>query len=158
MNTVQELHNKAMELAEHALLAARASDKDQAADLNRQALDLEREAASQLPATIENEPSRSILYRSAATLALDCHEYEEAERLVHMGLGGFPPEDIESELSNLLGEVSLRRVSGSLAYQLAERHRSVVIKGMHTVFYEAKRAGLSRDEVDDLVDSTWAVE
>jgi hypothetical protein len=50
------------------------------------------------------ELTRSILHRSAATLALECNELREAERLISRALSGFPPIDIAEELRNLLIE------------------------------------------------------
>jgi len=53
------------------------------------------------------EPTRSILHRSAATLAVQCGEYEAAQRLIYRALAGNPPSDIEAELKDLLGKVEL---------------------------------------------------
>jgi hypothetical protein len=55
-------------------------------------------AANQL----DLEPTRSFLRRS--TLALECNELREAERLISRALSGFPPIDIAEELRNLLIE------------------------------------------------------
>jgi hypothetical protein len=51
---------------------------------------------------LDYEPTRSVLYRSAATLARDCHDYGEAKRLIQKGLMGRPPDDIAEELKELL--------------------------------------------------------
>jgi hypothetical protein len=53
----------------------------------------------------QTEPTRSVLHRSAATLALDCGEYREAERLVATALAGNPPEPIANELRDVLAAV-----------------------------------------------------
>ena len=51
------------------------------------------------------EPSRSVLLRSAASLAFECHELREAERLASQALGGEPPSEIAQELRELLRRV-----------------------------------------------------
>jgi hypothetical protein len=51
---------------------------------------------------LDLEPTRSVLHRS--TLALECDELREAERLISRVLSGFPPIDIAEELRNLLIE------------------------------------------------------
>jgi hypothetical protein len=48
------------------------------------------------------EPTRSVLHRSAAALALECSELREAERLIGRALAGNPPEEIANELRDLL--------------------------------------------------------
>jgi hypothetical protein len=50
----------------------------------------------------------SVLYRSAATLALRCDEVQAAERLVVTGLMGHPPEEMAAELRDLFVQINLR--------------------------------------------------
>jgi len=87
MTTVRELHDKAMFLAQLAVVA-RDRDKDEARarDLARRAYELERQAAELVPVTKESEPTRSVLYRSAASLAYQCREFEAALELVAEGV------------------------------------------------------------------------
>jgi hypothetical protein len=89
-----------MERTQEAVLA---QDPGVARDLFRQALDLERRAAELWIETRNEEPSRSILLRSAASLAWSCQDYAEAERLARKGLEGRPPGKIAQELKELLG-------------------------------------------------------
>ena len=42
---------------------------------------------------------------SAASLALECGDYREAERLIAVALSGEPPDEIAEELRDLLDEV-----------------------------------------------------
>ena len=77
MKRVRELHEKAMNLAELAFVAKLEGDLVKASQLFRQAFEKEAEAAKLVPATPSSEPTRSILYRSAASLALDCNEIRE---------------------------------------------------------------------------------
>ena len=60
------------------------------------------------------EPTRSVLHRSAATLAVECSELREAEKLIGRALAGNPPDDIANELRDLLLEkiYSRRQVIG----------------------------------------------
>jgi len=103
---IRELHEKAMDMAETASVARLRGDAGHAEQLYRQALGYEARAAGMVPALPSCEPSRSILHRSAASLALDCGELREAERLVAAGLAGHPPEDIADELRDLLRSVA----------------------------------------------------
>ena len=57
---------------------------------------------------LDAEPSRSILHRSAATLAVDCGEFKAAERLIATALSGNPPEEIAEELKDLFIQINLR--------------------------------------------------
>jgi hypothetical protein len=97
-----------MEFAQRAVLA---EDPLQAGQLFRSAFENERKAAEALADSFDLEPTRSVLYRSAATLALDCADFAEAERLAHEGLAGKPPADIAQELRDVLDQAQpeLRR-------------------------------------------------
>lgn len=108
---INNLHNQAMEETDRAFLARRQGFEDNAQIHFRRAFELEKEAARLLE-TSNLEPSRSIIHRSAATLALDCGEIREAEKLAALGLAGDPPEVIAKEL-----RVVLRQVFDALAEQ-----------------------------------------
>jgi hypothetical protein len=95
------LHSKAMELAEAADLAKLRKDVRQYHQLIEQAFVLEAQAAHSLSDS-DSEPSRSVLYRSAASLAVECQRYREAEKLVAHALIGNPPEEIIEELRAIL--------------------------------------------------------
>ena len=112
MKSVRELHTKAMDLAEFAFVAKLRGNLGKSDQLSRQAFEYEAQAARLVPDEPSSEPTRSVLYSSAAWLALDCEELREAERLVAAGLAGHPPEDIAEELRELFEKVnSLRRLS-----------------------------------------------
>ena len=97
MMTPQEKHVLAMNNAEQAVLAKQLGQEVKARRLFRKAFDFERDVAIQAHLREEPEPIRSILLRSAATLALDCGEFREAERLIGMGLAGSPPNSLAEE-------------------------------------------------------------
>jgi len=94
------LHNTAMELAQQAVLT-QDRDPDRARGLFRAALEKERIAAEIWESVFNLEPTRSILYRSAAALARDCQDYDEAERLIAKGLAGHPSAFVAQELEEL---------------------------------------------------------
>lgn len=104
MNEAAELHRQAMNLADQADEANRSGDGQAALTLFRQAFDLERRAAEPFVSR-EEEPTRLVLLRSAASLAIACREYREGERLIATALSGNPPSEICEELRNLLEEL-----------------------------------------------------
>ena len=113
IEVLNEQHRTAMDLAGEALLVQQRGNFEEAKKLLRQAYDLERDVAQQLAPT-DIEPSRSVIHRSAATLAVDCGEYREAEKLIATALLGNPPATIAAELRELLMQVvpQLQRAAG----------------------------------------------
>jgi hypothetical protein len=102
MSQVRDLHRQAMDYAGRAFIAKRSGDADTAQSLFRDALRLETEAVGLVSDDLSNEPTRSVLFRSAATLALDYGDVRAAEQLAARGLAGNPPEDIAEELREVL--------------------------------------------------------
>ncbi len=116
MNGTQELHRGAMELAEKAALSRFQGDAAKAAQLTLAAFELERDAALSIAGQVDLEPTRSVLLRSAASLALECHQPHEAKRLILRALAGEPPSEIATELRDLLEQVrSQKRLRPSAA-------------------------------------------
>ena len=106
MSKVRELHNKAMELAQIAMVARHNREWEKADKLSRQAYEHESQAAALIPEKESNEPTRSILYRSAASLAFQCKEFSIAQKLVSKGLSGYPAPEVEQELKDLYEQTS----------------------------------------------------
>ncbi|MEO1404416.1 MAG: hypothetical protein AAFV72_24630 [Cyanobacteria bacterium J06635_1] len=75
MNKVQELHQQAMDLAEQAGLQKLRGNTSLVQEILREALELETEAARMVADDLSAEPTRSVLHRSAATLAVECGSY-----------------------------------------------------------------------------------
>jgi len=94
-----------MECFDKAVHAKRQGDQPRHLEWLRQAYMLEKEAAQLIAGEFDLEPSRSVLYRSAASLAMQWGEMREAERLLAAGLAGFPPEKIADELRDLLAQI-----------------------------------------------------
>jgi len=118
MKSIRELHTKAMDLAELAFVTKLRGNLEKADQLSRQAFEYEAQAARLVPDEPSSEPTRSVLYRSAASLAIDCNEFREAERLMAAGLAGHPPEDIAEELRELFETVAKKRYLSSYESRL----------------------------------------
>ncbi len=95
---IETLHRTAMELAQQGEMA---SDTSRSQELFRAAFEKEREAAELLKDRLDLEPTRSVLFRSAASLAMDCRDFAEADRLLENGLAGRPPADLAEEMRDL---------------------------------------------------------
>ncbi len=102
MQNVEILHQEAMELVDKVVLARRRGDDAKVAELAVAAFLKEREAADLVANQLDFEPTRSVLHRSAATLAVECSKLRDAERLIGRALSGNPPDDIADELRDLL--------------------------------------------------------
>ena len=103
---VNRLHRKAMEFADESFVVRLEGNREEYLRCTRLALEKEA-AAADLMVDEDVEPTRSVLHRSAATLAWRCEEYDRAKRLIYRALAGNPPPDIEYELNDLLGKVKL---------------------------------------------------
>lgn len=108
MSQIQEKPTTAINLAEAAIIVKLRGDLEKASQFNRQAFENEQAAAALIANQLDAEPSRSILHRSAATLAIDCGEFQAAECLIATALLGNPPEEIAEELKDLFVQVNLR--------------------------------------------------
>ena len=120
MNKIRELHTQAMDLAEQAAIKKLRGDRTGGEEILRQALELETKAAEMVADNLEAEPTRSVLHRSAATLAIECGELQIAEKLIAIALAGVPPLDIAEELKDLFIQINLRKYLERRGVQLAE--------------------------------------
>jgi hypothetical protein len=91
---LETLHHQAMELVDRAVLEKQQGNVSAGLALLKSAFEQERSAADLVADQFDFEPTRSILHRSAATIA--------AERLIGRALSGNPPADIADELRDLL--------------------------------------------------------
>lgn len=94
--TRRDLHNAAMDIADDADRLRRSGRTDLARAAFSDAYDLERQAAD----AADEEPSRGILYRSAAWLAIEAGRPEDAADATLAGLRGRPHPDIAAELKS----------------------------------------------------------
>lgn len=109
MSEANELHRQAMALADLAEEARRTGDKEKCRALTVEALNLESTAAWKIANDATMEPSRSILFRSAASLAIGVGETRIAEQMIAAALAGNPPPEIVEELRDLLEDVYFYR-------------------------------------------------
>jgi hypothetical protein len=65
-------------------------------------MEIEAQAAMEVLADFDCEPTRSILFRSAAWLAMNAREPARARRFAHMGLAGQAPADLAAQLRDVL--------------------------------------------------------
>lgn len=126
-----------MDIAEEAFIAKRLGDEEKAFVLFRRALEYEEKAASLLSIAQKNEPTRSILFRSAAALAKNAQEFEVAERLIANGLAGFPPSEIKEELKNLYEDLNFERHLSLKGLCLGKEHWLMTIHGKATSYGRA---------------------
>ncbi|MYA24605.1 MAG: hypothetical protein F4X75_09185 [Gemmatimonadetes bacterium] len=105
--SVNDSHNKAMDLAERAFVACIQGRREQAHSFFVQALEYELEAIAQLEVEGRIEPTYSVLHRSAGTLALDCNQPEKADDIVKKALNQNPPQEIAEELHELQYQIYL---------------------------------------------------
>ena len=113
MSKVLDLHEQAMDIAEMAFVARLRGNQERAKELFLEAFEMETQAAALLSDNLNAEPTRSVLHRSAASLAFNCGKFDAAERLIAIGLSGYPPEEIAEELRDLFEDIiNERRING----------------------------------------------
>lgn len=134
MRDIKHIHRQAMEYSDRAIIARMDGDEQAAIGFVVSAYELEAEAASYLLSDLNAEPARSVLFRSAATLARDCGRYHEAAKLIHSALAGNPPADIAIELQDLLEQVSFQRHLELRGITLSEDEIQMAITGASVGF------------------------
>lgn len=113
MTESERLQLEAMALCDEALAARIQGDTPRTDEFFRLAYERERDAAALLAPVTELEPTRSIIHRSAAALALQCGDVASALRIATTALGGDPPSEIREELLEIIadGKTRLRSVT-----------------------------------------------
>lgn len=107
MASVRELHSKAMKVAQDAMIAKQVGSADLAKKLYGEAFLIEKKAAFKVPKERKSEPTRSIIFRSAASLAFQAGELSEAIRMIGEAFTGYPNKRTFNELNILHEEVKL---------------------------------------------------
>lgn len=121
------LHENAMALAEKALGLQNQGRNEEAHILFRSAFDAERRVVLESKGIAE--PYRSILFRSAATLGIDCKAWRETEDLIYVALAGSPPESLRRELKDLLQKTSYFEHLEIRGIQLTNRQMQISFAG-----------------------------
>lgn len=105
MEESQKLHKKAMNIIDEVMYnqdpKIRSSEK-RLKEAHKEAYVLERKAADLIELDPKNEPSRSVMYRSAGWMAFHAGMYDEAAECVFEGLKGCIHGEIKEELNDLL--------------------------------------------------------
>lgn len=109
MTRANELHNEAMAFVDDAFFARKRGDEEEALRSFALALASETAAIDALEERERVQPMYSVLYRSAATLALDCGRFDEAKSLAYKGLAVEPYAEIEEELLEVVEQVTAQR-------------------------------------------------
>jgi hypothetical protein len=118
VNTI-EVHRKGMLLAQDAHVAQFRGDNATALQLFSAAFDLERAAALDLADAHDKALTRAVLFRSAASLAMNSGRFEEGEAMIKMGLSGNPPREIADELREVAqGIKELKQKAKKAAHKL----------------------------------------
>jgi len=113
MNTtalqLRNTHRQANLLAQEAWLAKEKGQVDRSLDLYQKAYSLEKGVAVAYVDLQDQEPTRSIILKSAAVLAKECGLFREAEQWLSHALAGNPPEEIASELRTIFKEINKKQ-------------------------------------------------
>lgn len=107
MKDIRSIHGRAMEFMRIARQDLENRDKESYLKNTKAAFDLEQEAAYALLSNFESEPTRSVLFRSAANLAYNLGQYDQAEKLIYQALSGSPHAEIRAELLSLKESIDL---------------------------------------------------
>jgi hypothetical protein len=104
-------HDTAMDLADKADRARRNGDATESKRLLTEAFCHERDAAMEFDNVEDMEPTRSVLFRSAASLAFEAGLLEEARIMAVKGLYGlYIREDIAKELQDILDQIGVNKI------------------------------------------------
>ncbi len=129
IDQAQALHSQAMEYADRSLSAKLAAKDAEARSFLIKAFDHEQSAADAVAEIIDLEPTRSVLHRSAATMALELGDIAAAEKLLHRALAGNPPAGIDDDLRDLLEQSTFRRHLELRGIQLQDDEVQMAIAG-----------------------------
>lgn len=116
MPTTRELHQGAMQFMDEALYVNKPTVRTEDLQLEnfrvetlfRRALELETLAADSVSNSFELEPTRSVLHRAAASLALRIGDIETAKRYIAAAFQGNPPSKLRQELNEIRNQVLMR--------------------------------------------------
>ena len=107
--TVKDLHRESMKFNDLALLAKFDNDIYKVKENFFKAFEFEKQAFILFNRSSNEEPTRSILVRSAANLAILSEEFREAEKLISIGLAGDISEEFANEFRDLLQQINFFR-------------------------------------------------
>lgn len=103
--TCTELHRKALAAWDESGELRKLGQHEKAREQIKVALSFSKQSAALLKDRLDQEPSRSLIYQTAAAFAIDCGEYRQAEELIGQAIAGTPPEENLRTLRFLLKDV-----------------------------------------------------
>ena len=106
---VKDLHREAMKYNDLALIAKQENSASDIKSNYLKAFEFEKQAFILFNSESSEEPTRSVLLRSAANLAMLSEQLREAEKLISIGLAGEPLKVIADEFRDLLQQVNFFR-------------------------------------------------
>jgi hypothetical protein len=156
MNTICTLHDQAMHIMNEAFSLKNADKHEEARQKFLQACELESESAFLVEKLPENEPSRSMLFLGAASLAWYGEDFELAERLVGEGMSGYPSDNIKNDLRKLLDDIKFSVAAKKSSEILHEEEAEIRLYGVGVGYGRIKSQCLiSRiDAIDKLISRT----
>jgi hypothetical protein len=126
MSDTREIHRQAMALVHQSFDARDSGNQEEYIHFTKLAFELEQEAAMRLVTKFEAQPTRTVLFRSAATLALNAGLYAEAKKLVYLGLAGNADKMLEEQLNDVLVQALEKEAYAGKPYNLTPLKASVV--------------------------------
>lgn len=132
MSAMNDLHRRAMDKSALALMERMRGNSQEAMGLFEQALELELAAIAAVDEPVE--PTFSVLHRSAATLALDCNQPRQAEKLVAIALAHDPPLEIADELRDLWEQINFHRHLELRGIELGDDEMQLSLSGAEVGF------------------------
>ncbi len=108
-------HLNAMNLIEEAILERRNGNFDKSKELLSKAFAFEKNAALMAKAESAGDHLASILFKSAASIAIDIELFEEANALAREGLLETPPSPIKDELEKIQQITEKKRGDSNLS-------------------------------------------
>ncbi len=129
METVKELHDRAMEFNEKAIFSLKDKDKTASDEFLEKAFEMEKRAFSQFLKESGKEPTRSILLKSALNLAMQAKLYDEAEKLCGLGLTLNLSPKFKSSLKQSLQDISFRQYLAIRSFQLDPNELQISLSG-----------------------------
>lgn len=120
MKDIRGLHRQAMEIMRVANEKLLIQDMESYSFHLRNALELEEEAALELFSKLENEPTRSVLFRSAANIAFNLGDFEKSQKLIYQALAGNPYAEIKLELLDIQYKIQNALAKEYSSFDIAE--------------------------------------
>lgn len=155
--SIKVLHRAAMEHADLAYEAKRHGDDVIAHQHFCNAFVLEKQAAEMANAIPNSEPSRSILFRSAATLGIQAEQFQEAAELVCRALEGAPPTELIQELEDIgkqlttLGFPVSPEFGSMKTPVIAESDAQIKVRGFQIELGEIEAALIQHPDINNAV-------